>query len=142
MILSILCSFLPLNAQIISASTTPTASKSIVDPVEFLKESKCFFKGKGYSNYSVGYIVRSYVSAGRIRNLKWAKTLTGTSPKNWVVTLSYFDTKAGKKRNARWNFKKSSKTVVGGDSGNRFLSCVPGEKFTHWPGANQMDVIE
>jgi hypothetical protein len=129
----------PLNGQ-----TVAIASKTNADPIEFLKARKCWFKGKGYSNYSVGYIVRSYVSAGRINNLKWAKTPMETLPQGWIVTLSYFDTQKGKNGEAHWSFDlgKGRKAVVEGNSENKFLSCVPGEKYTHWPGANQMDVIE
>ncbi len=129
-----------LNAQTTPSPTGLSARKSTNDPIEFLKESKCWFKGKGYSGYSVGYIVRSYVSAGRIKNLQWSKAKVETASPGWVITLSYFDTKEGKKRKARWNIDKNKKTA--GDSENQFLSSVPGEKYTHWPGANQMDVIE
>jgi hypothetical protein len=136
--------FFPLNAQTTPTPTVLTVPSPMGDPIELLKESKCWFKGKGYSVYSVGYIVRSYVSAGRIKNLKWAQTQTGTNPKSWVVTLSYFDTQKGKRRKARWSFngRKGGQAMVGGDSGNKFLSCVPGEKYTRWPGADEMDVIE
>jgi hypothetical protein len=134
--------YLPIKAQTTPAPHIPAGLKAAADPIEFLRESKCLFKGKGYSSYSVGYIVRSYVSTGRINHLQWAKRLTGTSPHNWVVTLSYFDIKEGKKGRAQWSFGMGRKAVVPGDSGNQFLSSVPGEKLTPWPGANQMDVIE
>ncbi len=141
-LISLPFSFCPLNAQINPTPTAFMATQLGTDPIEFLKESKCMFREKGYSIYSVGYIVRNYVSVGRIKNLSWAKTPIGTPPKSWVVTLSYFDTQEGKNRKVRWNFEAGQKAVIWGDSENDFLSCVPGEKYTHWPGANQMDIIE